>query len=317
METLYLVIGRGGLIGSAVASIAESKWDTVPSVPIPWEDRLKSQNALRELLTIFFGAFKKPYRNWIIFWCAGAGTVRQSSVVIDLEYEYANFFSNLLETEFSEFGQQGTIFYSSSVGGIYGGVKNLVIDESLESCPNSQYGLVKFEVENIFRRLVGMTGSRLAVGRITNVYGCGQKQNKQQGLITQVCLATLRRRPIEIYVPLGTIRNYIHVEDAAKTVVALTEFVSRQTEQSTSTKIICSESNLALSTVLYEVARVFGRRAPTVFSSKELPPNFSPNLTARSVFQRNLEPRTFKLFPVGVSEVRNCLLKDLLYGQLH
>ena len=311
-----MVIGRGGLIGSAVALIAEGKWATVPPISIPWEDKTRSQNALRELLTKFFSTFKGSYQKWIIFWCAGVGTVRQSSYVIEFEYEYAMFFANLIKNEFAEFGQTGSLFYSSSVGGIYGGARELPIDESLGACPNSQYGIVKSRVEDLFGTLVRTTGMRLAVGRIANVYGCGQKHHKQQGLVTQVCLATLQRRPIEIYVPLGTIRNYIHVEDAASTIVALAEFVSHQPEQSTSTKIICSESNLTLSSILYEVARIFGRRAPAVFSSKEPPQNFSLNLTARSIVHRNLEPPTFKLFPVGVAEVRNCLLNDLLRGQL-
>jgi UDP-glucose 4-epimerase len=61
----------------------------------------------------------------------------------------------------------------------------------------------------------------LVIGRISNLYGPGQKLDKQQGLISQLCLATARREVLNIFVPMDTLRDYLYVEDAAAMIHSL------------------------------------------------------------------------------------------------
>ena len=54
------------------------------------------------------------------------------------------------------------------------------------------------------------------IGRFSNLYGPGQNLGKLQGLISRLALSAVTRQPINIFVPLDTIRDYVYVDDAAQ-----------------------------------------------------------------------------------------------------
>jgi UDP-glucose 4-epimerase len=57
------------------------------------------------------------------------------------------------------------------------------------------------------------------IGRLSNLYGPGQRLSKPQGLISHIGSSALRRELVSIYVPLDTIRDYLFAADAGRMVV--------------------------------------------------------------------------------------------------
>ena len=86
--------------------------------------------------------------------------------------------------------------------------------------PVSPYGFAKLDQEGLVATWAEATQVRTIVGRLANLYGPGQNVAKPQGLISQLVLSTLLRRPTSIYVPLDTMRDYLYVDDAGTGCVA-------------------------------------------------------------------------------------------------
>jgi UDP-glucose 4-epimerase len=61
------------------------------------------------------------------------------------------------------------------------------------------------------------------LARVSNVYGPGQDLTKLQGLISRLALCSLTREPLNLFVPLSTVRDYIYVDDVARLVQAWIE----------------------------------------------------------------------------------------------
>ena len=110
----------------------------------------------------------------------------------------------------------------------------------------------------MFRRLADACGVDLLIGRLSNLYGPGQKLSKSQGLISHVGRAALRREPVSIYVPLDTIRDYLFAADAGRMVVdaLMRRDVSRRegAPNGVITKIFASEVETTVASVLGSVA---------------------------------------------------------------
>jgi UDP-glucose 4-epimerase len=80
--------------------------------------------------------------------------------------------------------------------------------------PISPYGELKLAQEG--RARAALEGHLpLVIGRLANLYGPRHNMAKGQGLIPQLCLASVRRAPLNLYVSMDTVRDYIYVDDAA------------------------------------------------------------------------------------------------------
>ena len=119
---------------------------------------------------------------WQIAWCAGAGVVASGSTELAQE---TRAFGRLLKSVTEELcgrgKSPGAMFLASSAGGVYAGNKAPPFCEDSPVAPISPYGWAKLEQESLARQWSMETGTPLLVGRLSNLYGPGQKLSKGTG----------------------------------------------------------------------------------------------------------------------------------------
>jgi UDP-glucose 4-epimerase len=206
-KPLVWTIGAGGLLGSSIVRTCERPF---PGSRIPWTDHDVAERALADDLDRFITSTDGG--PWRIVWAAGAGTVGTSSASLDSETRILGSFCDLLRERRP--AGAGILALASSAGGVFAGASSPPFDASREPLPLSEYGRTKLAQEQIVAERLA---DRLPVliARFSNVYGPAQKLGKRQGLVSQLAYAAATRQAVSIYVPLETIRDYIHSDDAA------------------------------------------------------------------------------------------------------
>lgn len=166
----------------------------------------------------------------------------------------------------------GTVFLASSAGGVYSAsTATPPFDETSPVSALGPYGREKLAQEAMVAKLVAHTGVGAVVGRLSNLYGPGQKLGKPQGLVSHIGRNALLRQPVTIYVPLDTIRDYLFAADAGRMVVeAMERFaVERAADAARDvvTKIFASEVDSTVASVLGIWRRVLRRPLRVVLAS--------------------------------------------------
>jgi UDP-glucose 4-epimerase len=103
----------------------------------------------------------------------------------------------------------------SSGGTVYGDPLRLPIPEDHPTRPISPYGITKLTIESyglMFHRTAELP---VLIVRPANAYGEAQRTGVGQGFIAAAIEAVRAGRPVEVYGPQGTVRDYIHVDDVA------------------------------------------------------------------------------------------------------
>jgi UDP-glucose 4-epimerase len=309
------VIGRGGMLGSGVEKrlpLAANVYE--PKLRFSWNEPDSFAQEIEQEVHDFGKAVAGG--PWSIYWCAGVGTVAASEEVLQSEIENIKRFLTAVKNSPGLISNQGSLFYSSSAGGIYAGVTSLPITEQTEAAPRSAYGLQKLKNEEMFGTFGREQGVRVLLGRIANLYGPAQNRSKGQGLVTAICQSYIRRKPAQIFVGLDTVRNYIYVDDAVKSIVRAMGIVADMPNGSVETKIIASNQNLTISAVLKECQMAFGSAPSVVLSRSRDLAAYPPDLRMKSMNFReadNFEPTPFV---VGAHRVYQNLLKSNQSGQL-
>ena len=114
--------------------------------------------------------------------------------------------------------------FVSSGGTVYGIAQNLPIREEHPTNPISPYGITKLALEKYILMFVALTGLPAVVVRPGNAYGEYQLAFTGQGFIATAIKSILLRQPVNIFGPNGTIRDYVHVKDIARGIIAALEF---------------------------------------------------------------------------------------------
>ncbi|MFZ0772481.1 MAG: NAD-dependent epimerase/dehydratase family protein [Candidatus Sulfotelmatobacter sp.] len=255
MTTLAWVVGRGGLLGSSVGrKIGSAVWR--PERPILWGDPLQ----LRESISYAVRGFQtrlaaESLNGWCVYWCAGNGVVGSPADRLAVETASLRFFLNELSNALnrSQTNLPGRVFLASSAGGVYGGNAEHSLTETTPPRPISDYGRAKIEQEQVLRDWAHdrPTISTL-VGRLSNLYGPGQRLDKPQGLISHMSRCVLFGVPVRIYVPLDTIRDYLFAEDAAARIVGCMARLEREATGGAQniTKIFGSENETTVAGII-------------------------------------------------------------------
>ena len=242
-------IGAGGLLGSAIQRHVEHSFE---AGSIPWSDEQQSKQAL----TNNYRAFKDTAdtQDWAIIWAAGAATVSASPESADQELRVLE--SLLSEIAANPPAGKGVFFLSSSAGGVYAGSGNPPFDIDTIPVSLSPYGDLKLRQEAATKEILGRTCT-VVIGRFSNIYGPGQNLEKLQGLISRLALAAATRQPINIFVSLDTIRDYIYVDDAARIALQWVEQAIHEQAASTTAIIAAGEPTVLgqLIRLVQDVAR--------------------------------------------------------------
>lgn len=310
------VIGRGGLLGTSVErhlSVQSKTWS--PSSPLRWLSHSEFSSSLSAAVDEFFE--RVGNEAWSILWCAGIGVVSSAEELLSDEVlKVRLLFENLVAQE-GPVLRRGVLFYSSSAGGIYAGSTTPPFDEFGVACPLNPYGAQKLTCEQLFVEFAGLTGTRVGIGRIANLYGPGQNRDKSQGIVTTVCKSMLLHLPIEIYVPLDTTRNYIYVADAASVIASVVLRLGDADSGSTVIKIVSSDRNSSISSLLQEFKHVFGRQPRIVLSSRASGVFHARDLRLQSKVWPEIDRFIYTPISVGISRVRSQLEIELQLGKVH
>jgi UDP-glucose 4-epimerase len=261
VTTLSWVVGRGGLLGSHLeasleATGAAEAWR--PTAPVCWADpEQAAEDVLREAALLLSQAAVEG-RPWRILWCAGAGVVATPAEAVAQETSLVRRVAAGLQhrlAEDSALAAAGALFFASSAGGVYAASPaEPPFDESSPVRALSPYGLEKLMQEEVVTELARAVGIDLLVGRLSNLYGPGQNLAKPQGLVSHVGMAALLRRPVSIYVPLDTIRDYLFAPDAGRMVAEVLAHRdgarAAGAGNEVSTKIFASEVTTTVAAVL-------------------------------------------------------------------
>jgi len=202
-----------------------------------------------------------------------------------------------------------SLFFASSAGAVYAGSATPPFTEEDQPSPLSPYGVAKLQAEARLAELKAV-GVRVAVARIANLYGPGQDITKPQGLITQLCLASLLGLPVNIYVSLDTLRDYLHVDDAAVRCVEFADAVA-QGDPDAVTKIIASGRSISVGALIGEANRIFRRRVPVVLAASPFGRQQARDLRLRSVVYPELDQRWGRTIASGMGQIRGALATRL------
>ena len=309
------VIGRGGLLGRSVEQRMGDLGSTwAPTAPFNWNDQTEFEVGIDQSLNEFIEQVGSE--KWSIHWCAGIGVVSSSLQILNSEVKKIEFFLNRLSQSPSRFLHQGVLFYASSAGGVYAGSTVPPFTEATVPSPIGNYGLQKMQCEGLFSRFTQDFGTSSVLGRIANLYGPSQNWHKGQGVVTTICRSMLLRKPIEIFVPLETIRNYIYVDDAACDIANIVSYMSNQDFGGSLIKIIAAEHNSSISELLSESSRVFGKRPQIVLTRKKNSGVQIVDLRLKSTVEISAPRFRYTALQVGIDRIRRQLLSELQKGNL-
>lgn len=294
---LVWVVGSGGMLGSALVLRARAQAaDVFDATPVPWADPVAAQQVLRadaERLADTAGD-----RDWAVMWAAGASVV--SSGVHGVDAERAALRTLLGRIADRPPAGPGAVFVTSSAGGVYAGSSGPPFSTDSEPRPISPYGQLKLDQETDARELVGGR-IPLVLGRFSNLYGPGHNTEKGQGLIAMLCRACVRRAPLNLYVPMDTVRDYLYVDDAADLAWRATMSAVGEQPAGVHVEVIASGRAATVGEVIATIQAVAHRRVPLALGTDASARHQVPDL--RLVPSVDVDTSTLTPLPAGIKRV--------------
>jgi UDP-glucose 4-epimerase len=320
---LTWVLGAGGLLGAHVAASVGRSDDATLWRPshqqFAWSEPRTLKSQISTALEDFVPAASR-FGEWRIIWCAGAGVIGTSAAVLaDETATLREFLVQLGVRLRSATLSRGSIFLSSSAGGVWAGNPQRPLTEASSPAPISDYGCAKLEQEEtLLAWAQDHPTVATLVGRITNLYGPGQNLEKAQGLISHLCRCLLQNRPAHIYVPLDTIRDFLFVEDCAELIgrcLARLSSEARSGRPVRVLKILAAEKATSIAAVLGMFERIAKRHPRLVVASSPARYQQATQMFFRScVWPDSALDRTTPL-PAGIDRVYRHQLRQLQAGK--
>lgn len=319
-RNLLWIIGERGLLGSALIKRYPfhhphfTLWQPLRPC-FEWEqpEILKAQFATQIAL---FEKQASQFEGWAIIWAAGAGVIGSSESALQGETKNFSVFLDALKTIASGSMEKGSISLASSAGGIWAGAQQFPITENSPECPISEYGRQKLEQEHCLRNLNKEHPKlKVLLARISNLYGPGQKLSKPQGLLSQLCRSVLLKVPLNIFVPLETVRDYIFSEDCAELMLrAIKKHQLSNSYSNPLVKIFASEDPVSITDILGLLHRLT-RREPLVSYPHQ---SFSTQQPKTLSFHSKVLIESFQFKPLveGLNELLDYQESQLQMGEL-
>lgn len=298
---LTWIVGRGGLLGSAVSRAMGPEFI---GLPVAWEN----QDAAVSVLDSDIQRFITEARNddWSVIWAAGSGVIGSTADKLAAETRILSHFAMRLRE--SRPTGRGAFFLSSSAGGVYAGSVRPPFTESTTPRPLSPYGETKFAQEEMLRTtLAGRLP--LVIGRFSNLAGPGQNLTKQQGLVSQLCSAVVTRQSLNVFVPMETLRDYLYVDDGAAMVRTLVENAVSAQPSTPVLRNISSQRPVSVCTVLRTVQQIAHRSVRIALGSSPSSRYHVRDLRLCTEFPDDFHSVPITPFPVTVKRVYDDVLR--------
>lgn len=315
------VVGARGLLGRATTTALrrDETWQIVTREPLPWADDERLRRDASASLTALIDEAALADGTWAIFWTAG--TVVTSSPPAAMQEELRQF--RLVLDAFAEAVAshpdpgRGCLFFASSAGGVYGGSADPPFTELTPPVPISPYGEFKLEAEGVLEEFSLRSGVSTVAGRISNLYGPGQRLEKMQGLISHIARAQLSPAPASIYVPLDTLRDYIYVDDCGALIAdvaaaALDASLARGPVRVT--KNLISGQAVTISSVLGYFRTIAKGHPHVMLGSSDASALQAVDLRLASVVWPELDRREHTPLPAGIYATMNDILSGIQAG---
>ncbi len=264
---LAWVVGAGGLLGSALTRALQREGTPLfaPKRPLAWQDAALLHRQLQEAVHDF-AAQVAGAPGWTLHWAAGVGSMGSSAEALAPETAALQALLQALEAEGSLLQAPGALALASSAGAIYAGSRDRLITETSAEAPTSPYAHEKLAQEALLLRFVARhPGQRALLARITTLYGLGSNPQKPIGLLSHIARSVLRNRPVHIYVPFDTQRDYLGADDAATAMLAALR-QAWQVPAQAHVKLVASEQPVTIAEIIALFQRI-ARRAPRVVTS--------------------------------------------------
>jgi UDP-glucose 4-epimerase len=221
-----LIIGGAGFIGSSISNmLAEAGRDVtvLGRAPLLVNDlskkvkyvsgNYKDRSLLRELLRDADEVIDLAY-----------ATVPKTSFDNPIYDIISNLPLGVALIEEASLASLKKFVFVSSGGTVYGVAQTLPIREDHPTNPISPYGITKLTLEKYISMFVVLKGLPAVIVRPGNAYGEHQLAFTGQGFVATAIRSIRSRQDVKIFGANGTIRDYIHVEDIARGIIAVLEF---------------------------------------------------------------------------------------------
>lgn len=297
------VVGSGGLLGTAMCRALRCDGIELftPAERFCWNGGtdfdFQMATAVRAFASQAEGADE-----WEVYWAAGVGTMNSSKDALAPETCALALMLRLLEAHPGLMATTGALAFASSAGAIYAGSQDDIITENSALAPTTAYAREKLRQEALVSSFA-LTNPRTSalLARISTVYGPGQANSKQQGLLTHIARRILRNQPIQIFVPYDTIRDYIAADDAAAAMISALRITNGKPR--VLTKIIASEHPATIAEIISIFKRI-ARRAPRIVTSANgLSGLYSRRVQFHSIALPEYERQPAKSLPVGIAKL--------------
>ena len=257
------VIGSGGLYGSAIVRQALRHGIGVfDAEPIPWSDPDGTRAALEANAAAF--QHRANDDDWAVLWAAGRAAT--ASHADEAAEELTTLGIALAALAAHRPRGRGAFFLTSSAGGVYAGSEHPPFDERTVPRPLSAYGELKLAQEQAAADALAGT-CPVVVGRVSNLYGPGQDLGKLQGLISRLALAAVTKQPVNMFVSLDTIRDYIEVDDAATVALHWTAKAMQEQAPEPAIRVIASGQPVSLGALIHLMQDIARVRVPIAVGS--------------------------------------------------
>lgn len=301
--TLTWVLGARGLLGSAFCRALSLNGEKLfqPNEAFHWGEESKFRSQMEAAVADFAESSVNADR-WEIYWAAGIGTMASSAEALAPETRALTWLLELLNENTWLAAMPGTVVFSSSAGAIYASCSDEVITEKSVPAPNSAYAREKLSQENLLKAFcASRPGVTVLLARISTLYGAGQSAEKSQGLLTHIARSIVRNKPIGIYVPIDTIRDYIAVDDAAMEIIATVR--ESNMPSAAFVKIIASERPATITEII-SIFRRIARRSPRITTGTSKSSSlYSRRVQFKSLVKSKQRTRRIRSLTVGIAEL--------------
>lgn len=301
--TLAWVLGARGLLGSALCRALSLRGvrPFAPSERFQWGDEARLRSQI-ELAVHEFSDHASQGNHWEIYWAAGVGTMASSEESLGPETRALAWLLELIQSDARLIAIPGKLVFSSSAGAIYAACSDEVVTERSLPAPNSAYGREKLSQEDLLRSFCAANPTMtVLLARISTLYGAGQATGKPQGLLTHVARSIVRNKPVKIYVPIDTIRDYISVDDAAAEVISVLDELNANL--GVSVKIIASERPVTIAEII-SIFKKVAKKSPKITTGvSESSMLFSRRIQFRSIVPMGARMRKVRSLTVGIAQL--------------
>jgi len=314
--TAVWVIGNNGLLGQALFRrlLQHGCKLYIPLERFEWSRDCEVLQQFRSAVTSF-SAFAADEEAWEIYWAAGVGNMNSLAVDLVPEKQVLTFLLNLIKSDLNLMAKNGRMAFASSAGSIYAGSHDFYINENSLPAPISTYAHEKIIQEDLVCSFLNdNTGIRGLIARFSTLYGINQSIGKQQGLLTHIARCILRHQPLQIYVPLDTIRDYIDVDDAANMMICSLRAIKNP---GVCVKIIASEHPVTIANIISKFKSITRRSPRIVTSTSKISGSYPLRMQFRSVVFEEYSKLPKKNLLIGIAQILDAekiiLKKSRLY----